>query len=498
MTFRQNKNEWRHKKILNNFHGIIIFFLNVTAIIALCPQEALSSHGEGQECHVCHLLHNTEKFKLFNEEAINSGKIPCYACHAGRPDNVPPNVEREFATSQSHHPSGGDTECLVCHVIDKRHNDGNLDHWPDAALKDPDPGDSHVYTGGKINDFCLSCHDNSPVALGNPPQTPVDLSSAYEFTGHGKIDINEPCTSCHEHHASMSKPYMIRDVINSFFITGNDNSVCYACHIFPSGSYLGKTAYVSSEHGLQNKLCIDCHDPHGDSKDLCYLCHNEKYSAHYSAKRDKLCIDCHDPHQKDNLKMTKEDEEKLCFLCHKELEQKFGNIRDGISGSFTHHKVDDDEYGGGRIECSDCHNPHTVSKFNIVSGPNALGQDLTPKAFPQDSYNFQTDIYDDFCLSCHDGSKMSAANIRAELDSESNLGSGFSMDRSNNLHKLHKEKNYGCQNCHQAHASEGTAGIQRGSLLHEEIRVNSWNQTEMYYDGKASCSRTAMGLRCHQ
>lgn len=473
------------------------FWLAIILILLFCAATQ-AEHYEGRECSECHLEHNNEEYKLLKQEVINSGQIPCFVCHSSaREDTTAPNTEREFNTATSRHPLGTDKECLICHKIGKKHNDGNVDAWPDVELRDPDPQDSHVYTGAKINDFCLSCHDNSPVSLGEPPQAPIDLSSAYEFSGHGRIDINEPCTSCHEPHASMAKPHMIKDKIKDTVITGNDNSVCFACHTYSSDRYPGKNAYLTSEHGIRNKLCIDCHNPHGDNKDLCYLCHNDQYSTHYSSKRDKLCIDCHNPHEKGGLKMTKEDEEKLCFICHGEFEREFGNMRDGISGSFSHHKVDDEEYGGGKLECFDCHNPHTVTKMNIVSLPDDSGANMPPKAFPKDSYNYKIDIYDDFCLVCHDGSRTYAKDIRSELSSLSNLETEFSADRTSNLHKAHKDKGYGCQNCHNAHSSSGTSGIKRGALLSEEIRVDNFSEVDKYSAGKNSCSSSSLGLSCH-
>lgn len=470
----------------------------IAGAIVFCPGQGHAAHPADRECAKCHMQHNNDEYKLLSQKAIEQGEISCFSCHSADSVNNAPNVEREFTGSQSHHPLGTYKECLTCHVLNDKHNDGRMDTGADLPLKDPDPQDAHVYQpGGKINDFCLSCHDNSPVTLGDPPRTPVDLSSAYEFTGHGKGDINEPCTACHEPHASLGKPYLIKDMINNAQVSGNDNSVCFACHAEAEGTYAGRAVYESSEHGVRSKLCIDCHDPHGDSKDLCYLCHNEKYSSHYSAKRDKLCVDCHDPHQKADLKMTKGDEERLCFNCHAELENEFGNTKKGISGAYTHHKVDDEEYGGGKVECHDCHNPHAVSKFNIVSDPSGSGFGSPSRSFPSDAYNQRTDMYDDFCLACHDGSRFSAKDIKSELNAASNLETDFTADGTSNLHALHKTKGYGCQNCHDAHSSRGTQGIKRGALLNEGISVEAWEQGRNYYQGKNSCSSSQTGLGCH-
>ncbi|PIQ89525.1 MAG: hypothetical protein COV72_02560 [Candidatus Omnitrophica bacterium CG11_big_fil_rev_8_21_14_0_20_42_13] len=479
---------------MKSIKTLLPIFVFIVCLFA--ASHVFASHGQGQKCYMCHhAMHNNNSHVVIDRKAVDNGQIACYDCHSSASAVAAPDTEKEFISGYSRHPLGSDSECVVCHDLGSSHIDGNLDSWPDITLKDPDSADSHVYTGVKINDFCLSCHDNSPVTLGGAANVPVDLSSAYEFTGHGKISIDEPCNSCHEHHASMTKPYLIKDVINSANVTGNDNSVCFACHSYSEGIYPGKNVYLSSEHGIQNKLCIDCHNPHGDNKDLCYLCHNANYSAHYSTQRDKLCIDCHNPHEKNDLKMNREDEEKLCFICHSGLENEFGNIRDGVGGAFSHHKVDDEEFAGGRVECFDCHNPHVVTKLNIISDPE--DPLLMPRPFSSASYRQRTAVYDDFCLSCHDGSRMGAKDIASELSDENYLDSGFTEDGSKNLHAEHKDKNFGCQNCHDAHSSDGTGGMQRGALLHEEITVNDWDPSGGYNNGKNSCDTSALGMSCH-
>ncbi|HDZ76878.1 MAG TPA: hypothetical protein ENH41_02190 [Candidatus Omnitrophica bacterium] len=484
-----NKEKFKIKSYVN------IAVIVVLSALFVCCGSVYAYDENGKDCASCHEQHNNDEYKQLKRSAVNAGDISCFKCHSSSSESGAPDSQQEFTTAISSHPISDETECLICHELTEKHNDGYLDSWPDVALNDPDTQDSHVYSGAKINNFCLSCHDNSPVTLGSPAETPIDLSSAYEFTGHGRIDIDEPCNSCHNHHASMSKPYLIKDSINSATITGNDNSVCFACHSFSDGIYPGKNTYLSSEHGIQGKLCIDCHNPHGDSKDLCYLCHNANYSAHYSTQRDKLCVDCHDPHQKDDLKMTREDEEKLCYACHSGLESEFGNMRDGASGAFSHHKVDDEEFGGGRLECFECHNPHTVTVLNIVSDPT--DPLMFPSPFPDTAYGFKTDIYDNFCLKCHDGSRFGAKDIQAELNDGNYLVSGFTDDGQDNLHREHKNDNFGCQNCHDAHSSNGTGGIQRGALLHEEIIVSDWNASNGYGSGKNSCNTSALGGSCH-
>jgi len=122
---------------------------------------------------------------------------------------------------------------------------------------------------------------------------------------------------------------------------------------------------------------------------------------------------------------------------------------------------------------------------------------MPPRPFPEDSYSRKTAMYDDFCLNCHDGSRIRAKDIKSELGLASNLETGFTQDGTNNLHKPHRDKTFGCQNCHNAHSSAGTDGIKRGALLHEEITVNSWDQSEKYSEGKNSCSSSNLGLGCH-
>ena len=119
-----------------------------------------------------------------------------------------------------------------------------------------------------------------------------------------------------------------------------------------------------------------------------------------------------------------------------------------------------------------------------------------PTAYTDDPAAAATDT-GRFCLDCHDGSWDGAANIAAELASETAIHSGFTKE-DENLHRKHRNwpnpraGETACSYCHDAHSNTGTSGINRGALL------PSWMTVHEYpYTGKESCSTGDAEGACH-
>ena len=142
------------KTIIMGFCFYIACFAALTVLLSF--RVVYGSSQKGEDCSACHEQHNNEEYKQLNPDAINSGKISCFTCHSAASGTAAPDKKREFAMARSSHPVSSDAECLICHELNQKHNDGYLDTWPDLELRDPDPEDSHVYSGAKINNFCLS------------------------------------------------------------------------------------------------------------------------------------------------------------------------------------------------------------------------------------------------------------------------------------------------------------------------------------------------------
>ena len=132
---------------------------------------------------------------------------------------------------------------------------------------------------------CASCHGPGSTLPGGDLITYYDAGgtkhdSTATVPAGTKADI--ACTSCHEWHVS-DLPVLLESTISGSAVTGNDNSVCYACHqetkivayndTTPTGDIHGanESTQTTGSPGLlppydyrdPQILCSVCHSPHG-------------------------------------------------------------------------------------------------------------------------------------------------------------------------------------------------------------------------------------------
>ncbi|MDI3280842.1 MAG: cytochrome c3 family protein [Bacillota bacterium] len=362
--------------------------------------------------------------------------------------------------------------CLTCHSV----HGGS----PDSRLMFREGGDQEAMP------LCITCHGERSSPPGFPGPLVYRQFSAHSnsITGAqwaGTQFLPGDCLNCHSIHFPETTQGLLRK-------DNADNGLCLACHgkgRRPWGRWPGKEAYNVSAHfaaplaeGVRRSdpsrpafpgQCVNCHNPHG---------WEDQVGGGFPEK----------------LLWTREPE--LCFLCHEEQREEFTQV-----GIDSRHKVDWPEQG---ISCSDCHNPHLVwpaATGSLVSDPDRPNELL---AFPEWAYSVRTRAFDDFCLRCHDGTWPNAVDIRREI-SELNPPPGgyagrFSWFRypgssGSNLHYLHVIGfGYGCPNCHNAHSSTGTSGINRGRNLPSWIRVNEFIEG---YRNMDSCGGGLPGFVCH-
>lgn len=192
-----------------------------------------------------------------------------------------------------------------------------------------------------------------------------------------------------------------------------------------SGIYEGKSMFEQTTHarvrtsgkalprypdaGFDSGMCGNCHNPHGvegatkylraAGSQLCKNCHDDQKlppkpsdyfyrgAAVYDASQHKIasvdCTKCHNPHGKNDstgkpiAKLTKDKEEALCFTstCHDSASSSVNGINilqrfNAFSGGDTQavmssrHDVyaADQLVSGARIECVNCHNPHSNNR----------------------------------------------------------------------------------------------------------------------------------------
>ncbi|MCB9649094.1 MAG: cytochrome c3 family protein, partial [Deltaproteobacteria bacterium] len=204
------------------------------------------------------------------------------------------------------------------------------------------------------------------------------------------------------------------------------------------------------------------------------------------------CDDCHTYHGSTGGPLFLDAASQTCMAsgCHNNLSTVFNQVS---GGPISHHRI---EGGTGiSLACVNCHNPHLSQAHpNAAINPDNKWQIY---ALPDTARTSKTQSYNNFCLSCHDGTPPSGVTGALNIATERNGGTIVTLFKKGG-DALHKEahKGYSCFNCHDEHGSSGTTGINRGRLLLNYMRVNNFNNG---YSGKGSCSTptTPGGFRCH-
>jgi predicted CXXCH cytochrome family protein len=208
----------------------------------------------------------------------------------------------------------------------------------------------------KTTDLCGDCHGDlfKRIAAGKA-HPPVAMGM---------------CFSCHAPHGS-ENPGMTKKV---------GAAICTSCH---SIEKLGLEAKHKG-FSLASANCVDCHDPHVDSKgratmlkaqahvpfsqgkcaechgtkltgattqpvpDLCLRCHEPsrswltQASVHAPLKSGKSCLSCHGPHTANSAALLDHSDQELCYTCH----NRQAALQQG---------------------CLTCHNPHASNQKRLLN-----------------------------------------------------------------------------------------------------------------------------------
>lgn len=244
-------------------------------------------------CHDTHAASGSSLIYAANEKAL------CYTCHDGSNSNY--NIKKEFGEETvgssvypSYHPvPNGPQLCTTCH-------NPHLTNSTTPQLLEV--GADKVSTGNAV---CGQCHGPGSAIVGG------DVYSPFIGTAHD-VNMTNPasgtqikCVRCHQPHGSSIKPLLQNSIISQtggvYAVTGNNNTVCFACHQDILGSYSGSTVFQETYHGTKTSstiadvnypgtayaptLCLNCHEPHGKTgaphytrvagNDLCYKCHDD-------------------------------------------------------------------------------------------------------------------------------------------------------------------------------------------------------------------------------
>lgn len=245
----------------------------------------------------------------------------CYNCHGNSSATDPPlcgegdNVQAEFfavpgqtapAIVSKHPVVNGGFYCTFCH---DPHATSSAS--PDL-LKAWDPSTGLYIQGGSGSGpgtaYCWTCHGSvvnkrvNYYVPGYYTRSFGDHKTWLNGTAHATLtteDSKIACSACHASHGSTSSALTIVGTVDGRSVTGNDQSLCRACHELAIGGYSGEASYAMTKHSSVTAStvaatrwptsesspggCQNCHNPHGSS--------NPDYLR---ASGAALCRGCHD------------------------------------------------------------------------------------------------------------------------------------------------------------------------------------------------------------
>ena len=242
---------------------------------------------------------------------------------------------------------------------------------------------------------CQACHENLVQNF---------FGSIHEREGFSSTPV-QSCETCHgpgqDHIEEGSDPSKIYSFSHGMKSKGEE--VCLKCH------ERGVTMhFAGSIHAVRDISCTDCHRIHApeptnsllkadDEMTLCLSCHTRTRSAvmkssHHPMREGKMnCSDCHNPHGTltDSL-IAGDTINEVCYQCHAE---KRGPVL------WDHISV--------REDCVNCHDPHGSNHQRLLKArvPYLCQRCHSETRHPgklYDQSNLSTpEIYNRGCLNCH-------------------------------------------------------------------------------------------------
>ncbi len=244
---------------------------------------------------------------------------------------------------------------------------------------------------------CAECHETM---------------ASFEQTYHGRawkgLGLDKSCQSCHgSTEAHVNDPSL--ESIFSFSKDGKrsiaeQNSGCLSCH-----SDTSMLSYWDvSAHNRNDVACVSCHTIHSDRSSVdqlkvCVTCHRSQRGemnkrSHHPLKEGKIqCSDCHNPHgtQSAHSMIKAENVNQLCYQCHPDKRGPY---------IYEHPPVEEN--------CTICHTPHGSrhSKLLAEKVPNLCQDCHDWSRHPGTPYDAKTGFtgsspsnrfFSRSCLNCH-------------------------------------------------------------------------------------------------
>jgi len=350
-------------------------------------------------CQVCHTA--TNYHKQDGSGVSHNDGTDCTSCHPH---------------SAGFMPTGGD--CTSCHSAPQDNGDGVPPGGRRAVVGEFSLASHHVQGAPLENDDCLACHDmgqhqRGQVRLKNVDD-PANPAAVVVLDGDPSVDATEAaklepfCLACHDSDAAGGQ---------APFSDGLMPPVVDAT-LWNDGSH--------NQGGAAGSMtCF------GDGET--FGCHS---TGHGSAKQNLLAPA--DASQAPVAGDPLREEEGMCYTCHDANGPASTDLESQFASAYRHNVSSLDQQDGSRVECTQCHEPHTATATARLAGP--------------DSGAVWTGTDRDFCLACHDGNPPAGVSFPAD-----SAGTGY--DKSAFMGSRHAAKTgaEGCRACHEEHGSPNLA-----------------------------------------
>ncbi|MBI5863992.1 MAG: hypothetical protein HZB38_05710 [Planctomycetes bacterium] len=347
------------------------------------------------------------------DDGVGANDGVCQVCHTAtrshRQDGggVAHHAGDDCATCHTHNngfiPAGG-TSCIGCHTTAQGSRRPVLGEFGLA---------SHHVQSAATDDDCITCHDltehpSGQVRLRNVDD-PDNAAASVLLSGdplNSEVEARkcEPfCLACHDSNAAGGR---------APFSDGRMPAAINAS-LWAAGAHVSRTTCLGDGENF------GCHATgHGSLK--------TRLQAPWTANQPAVPGD------------PLRQEEGMCYSCH----DADGPALTDTQAQFalaTHHKVSALEQADGtRLECRNCHDPHTLSFSQSLMNP--------------DTREVWSGSGEAFCLTCHDGAPP--ADVAFPPTS---TGTGF--NKSTFVGTTHDSQTgpNSCQHCHLSHGSQNLA-----------------------------------------
>jgi predicted CXXCH cytochrome family protein len=308
--------------------------------------------------------------------------------------------------------------------------------------------------------MCYGCH--KPYSAVGEYDDPLAVTTHGELTSVPPTGDQVSCMSCHRPVEAPGQP------LDKLLLTNGD-FICIDVTGTPPGP--NGYCYRIGCHGAGSTL------PQGDMRVFDTSAHSVVATT---PDIQVACDVCHESHASHNDHLLRYSSFMVCVQCHNGVTSGPPDLWSQLQASEETGTMlpilPQNQAGGGRASCQNCHNTHAVTSKNPLVDPHDPS--------PAGAWTGPLDDLKTYCFRCHNGSPLPtaaetgvwadpvlgtggttvAANIQLAYDTNVH-GYGTPTDTVTTQAHLRPDMGYGvgavlkCESCHETHGSSNRYGL---------------------------------------